>query len=311
MNANTAILATLALLLNTGAFAQVAPAAESNTSTVKQSEVGQRAEKKDIDEEITNAKLRAATGSKKSISISTAFGYAGASLLNPTSTERPQLNDNSSSADPTYLSGTIGVKYRVSDHDNLSLGFGVQYVPAYVADKSTGEKAPSAFSASSPSLDWSRVFRAGDIQHVVDVGISKYTLQEDVNDRKLNYSLGFSHQFMTSLGATPFEIGMVSSLGQEIYSEYNARGTQYSLSFAPMLEYAFTDKASFRTVYRAVSLSTQSRDVAHWNLADTTESMGFGYAITRDVYVYPNMQWKWNRVAADQTTVGFSTNINL
>jgi len=308
VNLNTAI---LALLLGSGAFAQVAPATESNTSTVKQNEVGQRAEKKDIDDEITNAKLRAATGSKKLISVSSSLAYAGASILNPTSTERPQLNSGSNAADPTNLSGNIALKYRATDHDNISLGFGVQYTPAFVKNRQTGEKASASTTASSPYLDYSRVFRAADIQNVVSATISKYTLKEDIEDAKLNYSVGLSHSFMVGVGDSKFEVGMASGLGQDIYSEYMAGSYEYNLSFSPILEYAFTDKASFRTVYRAVNMSTKVDDNARWKTADTSQSMGFGYAITRDVYVYPNMQWKWNRVASDATTVGFSTNINL
>jgi hypothetical protein len=83
------------------------------------------------------------------------------------------------------------------------------------------------------------------------------------------------------------------------------------LEFDPILEYAFTDKASFRTVYRAMTLRASNANKSSWKVSDTTESMGFGYALTRDIYLYPNMQWKWNAVAADKTTVGFSANINL
>lgn len=314
MNVNTAIFAALAtssLLLASGAIAQVAPATESNTSTVKQSEVGQRAEKKDIDQEITNAKLRASTGSKKLISISSSLNYAGASILNPTSTERPQLNSGSNAADPTNLSGNIAIKYRATDHDNLSLGFGVQYTPSFVKNRKTGEKAAASTTASSPYVDYSRVFRAGEVQNVLSASVSKYTLKEDIDDAKLNYSVGLSHSFMVGIGDSKFEIGMSSAVSQDIYSEFVDGAYQYSLGLNPILEYAFTDKASFRTVYRAVGMATQVEDNTRWKQFDASQSMGFGYAVTRDVYVYPNMQWKWNRVASDATTVGFSTNINL
>jgi hypothetical protein len=33
--------------------------------------------------------------------------------------------------------------------------------------------------------------------------------------------------------------------------------------------------------------------------------------VSRDFYVYPNVQWKWSQITADQTTIGLSTNINL
>ena len=301
----------LALLVAGGANAQTAPATESNTSAVKQSEVAPRAEKKDIDEEITNAKLRASTGAKSKISLSSSFNYSGGAITNITSTERPQLNAGQASADPTNLTGQIAVKYRATDHDNLSLGLGLQYTPSYISDRNTGEKAPAATSASTPYLDYSRVFRADDVQHVLSATFSKYTFKSDLEESGLNSELSLSHTFMTSIGTSRFEIGNATGLDREFYSREVPGGTLTSFSLNPILEYAFTDKASFRTVYRMLTLRAKNGTEDTWKAADQTQSMGFGYAITRDVYVYPNMQWKWKALASDQTTFGFSTNINL
>jgi hypothetical protein len=301
-------------LITSGVFAEE-PATETNTSTVKSSTVAPRAEKKDIDEEITNAKLRASTGAKKTISMSSSFSYAGASLKTPFSTERPQLNDGQASADPAKLTAQMGIKFRATDHDNISVGFGLDFTPSYTKDRATGAKEPARTNASSPYVSYARVFKAGEVQNVLDLTLSKYTAKEDTEETNLDYSAGLSHTMMAPIGTSKFEIGLYSFFYQEIYSKLDPGQAEqtalYQFGINPVLEYAITDKASFRTVSRWLTWTTLNSDKERATVGRQTQSMGIGYALTRDIYLYPNMQWRWSSITADQTTVGFSANINL
>ena len=124
-------------------------------------------QRKDIDEEITNKKLRASTGSKSLISLKSSFNYNGGSINAPLSQERPQLSPGTTNPEPTKLSGTISAKYRVSDHDSLSLGIGVGWLtPTYQGQKGQVE---------NPVLDYSRAFKVGIVQNVIEASIVKYT----------------------------------------------------------------------------------------------------------------------------------------
>ncbi len=303
------LVAILALMMSASAFAQQAAPEATNTMTVNTGANGTT--KKDIDEEITNKKLRASTGSKKNVSVSSTFSYAGGPLTHPTSTERPQLNDGQASADPAKLTGQVAVKWRATDHDNLSLGFGLDFTPSYTSDRRTGETQPARTNASTPYLDCSRVFKSGSVQNVLEAQISKYTAKEDVDDSKLNSEIALSHTMMVGVLAPGLEVGLYSAMVQEIYTETQPRGTLYQVLVDPVLEYAISDKVSFRTVYRALTLNARTENKDTFKAADATESMGLGFAVTRDVYLYPNMQWKWNAISADRTTVGMSANINL
>ncbi|MBC7421403.1 MAG: hypothetical protein H7328_11805 [Bdellovibrio sp.] len=310
MNSKT-LVAVAALLLGSAAYAETTTTTET-TSTVKMTEVGNNAEnRKNIDEEITNAKLRAETGSKKLWSFGSSFSYAGGSIKDPTSTERPQLNDGQVSIDPTKLTGQLSVKYRLTDHDNLNVGFGVEYTPEHTANKVTGEKVSAKSNASTPYLSYGRVFKAGDVQNVLDATISKYTADADVNESHLNYNASVSHTMMVSLGTSKAEVGLYSFFSQEIYSEQAGDNTVYQFGLNPVFEYAISDAVSFRTVSRWLTWSVSNADKERGTLAGQTQSMGVGFAATRDIYLYPNMQWKWSRLTADQTTVGFAANINL
>lgn len=312
-------LAILVALSLTGASAlaeETTPATEANTSTVKVSEVQKPEEaKKDIDDEITNARLRATTGSKKKWSFAGGFGYSGASIKNPTSTERPQLNDGQASADPVSASADLSIKYRMTENDALNFGFGMSYTPEYTKNKITGEKAKANLGASNPYVSYTRAFKAADVQHVLSASLSKYTLPEDVDDKKLAYSTSVSHTMMAPIGNSKAELGLYTFIGGELYSEANPSSTDgrtaYQFGLNPIFEYAFSDTVSFRTVSRWLTWTVLDNDYERGYLAGITQSMGVGFAVSRDIYLYPNMQWKWSQVNADQTTVGFSANINL
>lgn len=298
----------------TGAAALAQDAAsDTNTSTLKASEVKKGTDRKDIDEEITNARLRAETGSKSKWSFASNFTYSGAAINNPTSTKRPQLNDGQASADPTKLSGQVSVKYRINDHDNLNVGLGVDYTPSYErADKRT---EPSRYNASSPYVSYSRVFKAGDVQNVLEADLTKYTAKEDIEDSKLNYEAVLSHTAMAPVGTSKAEIGLYTFVAREFYQAGDKEDgyTLYQIGIDPVAEYAVTDNLSLRTVSRWLtwSIAGSGENEGKGMLAQQTQSIGVGYAITRDVYVYPNMQWKWTKFAADATTIGFTTYINL
>jgi hypothetical protein len=293
------------------AFAQAA-ATDEKATTAEQKGTEKSASKKtgDIDDEITNARLRAVTGAKTNFSFWSQFNYAGGSILTPFSSQRPQLNSQNN-ADPTNISGQVSGKYRVTEHDSIIAGVGVQYTPPYT-DPIQGNQDQST-TVQSPYVDWNHAVRWGQYQNVFDVAIQKYTLASDLN-ANLNWSWSVSHQLMREIGASKkLSLGEASSIGQDVYtSAGEGTGSIYlSVSVDPIVEYAFTEKLSFRTVYRLLQLNELSGLHDYWFVPRETESMGLGYAITRDIYIYPNIQWAWNHMTTDFTTFGFSTNINL
>jgi len=304
-------LSMLVLMAGINVWAQQA-ADQTQSSTVNNKDVkpaAAAAKTGDIDDEITNARLRAVTGAKSDFSFWSSFSYAGSSLLNPTSSQRPQLNAQNA-ADPTNLSGQVSGKYRLTEHDSLIAGVGVQYTPSFTDNSGTNQ--PTSTTVQSPYVDYNRAFRVGAYQNVIDVNISKYTLGTDVS-QNLNWAWSLSHTVMREVGESKrLSLGLSSALAEDVYTAAGQAGG-YTLQAAvePVLEYAITDKASFRTVYRMVMLNEVFGTNSNWSQATQTESAGIGYAITRDIYVYPNMQWLWNRIAADVTTVGFGANINL
>ncbi len=283
-------------------------AAESSMETPLPSQTSVKVSS-DIDDEITNARLRAVTGAKSNYSFWSQTVFLGSSLSAPLQTPRPQLNPQNG-ADPVNFSSQVGGKYRVSENDSLIAGIGLQYTPAYPDPRRGGQ--PTTTTMSQPYVDYSRAFRWGGYQNVVDVAISKYTLPAD-QDAGLNLFWSMSHQLIVELPSVKkLSLGFASFLGQDIYNTVRPKGSFYlGAGFDPVLEYALTEKLSFRTMYFMLSLSEISGEENLWKQSQQTESAGVGYAVTRDIYLYPNVGWMWGHMSADQTTVGLSANINL
>ena len=270
----------------------------------------------DIDNEITNARLRAVSGAKSAWSFSSNFNYAGSTILTPFSSIRPQLNSQNN-LDATNINGQMAVKYRMTEHDSLLMGFGIQFTPGYT-DPNSGAAIGAVTTASSPYLDYSRAFRIGTAQNVVDISISKYTLANDMNNG-LSYALSAGDQVMFDIGQSKLEVGAAAGWGQDILSgQMMSQGLpvpDYLLSqiyIEPVAEYAISDKIQLRTVYRMLLLNQDSNNRSIWATPSfQSQSIGIGYGVTRDIYLYPNMQWSWSHISADATTVGFTANINL
>src|ERR1035437_5740298 len=66
----------------------------------------------DIDEEISNAKLRAESGSKSKYSLSTTIQYTGGAISSPFAAERPNLSGLPGMQTLSSLSGRLNGRYR-------------------------------------------------------------------------------------------------------------------------------------------------------------------------------------------------------
>lgn len=320
------------MTVSSAAFAQEE---SSNTSTLKASDVQKKDEQqKDIDEEITNARMRATLGSKSKWSFKSALGYSGGSVSDPLSAIRPNYRAGANRETLPALSGTVGVNYRMTDKDNLSLTTGVKVVDPLHGDivkpardtRKGANTALSRYQVSTPSVGWSRGYRAMGAQMISDASISLYT---DSDNKDIN-SLGdvsIGQTVLADFGASKWQGGLSLSLVKEIHGgaikektllpsyqsgEYK-RGDMI-VGLYPFAEYAFSDKYSFRTVFGYFEFMNYKNEYGNntdFFQFEPYQSVGVGISITRDIYIYPNVQFTPKDIRSDRTNVALSTNINL
>ena len=82
------------------------------------------------------------------------------------------------------------------------------------------------------------------------------------------------------------------------------------LGVYPFAEYSFTDKLSARTVFGYFNYDKSKTD-SSYSYGTPYQSVGVGISLSRNMYLYPNVQFVPNDVRAERTNVGISANINM
>lgn len=286
---------------------------------------------KDIDNEITDARMRATLGSKSKFSFKSSLSYSGGSIDEPLSPVRPNYRASATIEAMTSLSGDVGFNYRLTDKDNLSFGTGITIIDPLHGDLTKSADDPrygaggsmDRYQISTPYLSWSRGYRAIDTQMISSVTYSHATDSDSVNKTKVFGAVSFSQTILANFGKSKWTGGTSISLGKNIYSgditddklvARMAAGTYKRSDFTwglfPFMQYSFTDKYSFRTVFGYFQFTRYEGDDDNVQL-EPYQSVGVGISITRDIYLYPNVQFTPRDIRSDRTNVALSANLNL
>jgi hypothetical protein len=297
----------------------------SNTSTIKMTDVQKKDEKVgDLDEEITNAKMRAESGSKSQWSMSFELNYSGGNLVDPLGSKRPNYSGIASQEGTTSLAGDISASLRLNKNNRLSLGTGVSVrdpLHSTASEVSTPASSGGASDISTPFIQWGHTARIAGQQNSFSLGYSHATKAYYTDVVKSVGDISASHVIIFDIAGSGWQPGFSTSLYYSLFKDgANAsdvvgnddRRQDYGFGFYPFVEYSFNDKYSFRTVFRPFDFSHNRSDAAGtFERSLYTQSVGVGIAVTRDLYLYPNMQFAPENLSQDVTNVGMSVTANL
>jgi hypothetical protein len=331
------ILLSLLLAGTFGAsLAQADESTSATTSVVNSAAVVQKDEAMKDNDEITNARLKATLGSKSKWSVKTALGYSGGSIDRPVADVRPAYRAGPNRPELPQLAGTVGVNYRPNDKDNVSVNTGVLMMnPLYgnIGDNAPdgrNRKKPNAtierYQVSTPSLDWSRGYKALGMQMVSEATYSHYTTS-DTSDINAIGDIAISQTLLADLGTSKWQGGLnlladVTLYGGgikngDVAADYESGAYKRDdglLALYPFAEYSFNDTYSFRTVFgyfEFIHYRDEFGNPSGLGQREPYQSVGIGISVTRDIYLYPNIQFAPKDVRSDRTNVALSTNINL
>lgn len=291
--------------------------------SVKPNDATPKTGEADVDEVITNRKLRAETGSKNKYSFSAALSYSGGTIKKPASELRPNITGSLGTQQDVKLSGTLGGKYKISSLQSISADIGVGIdKPFHSDDKSFGERS----YADNPGLTYQVVYKTAGIQNVTQFGANAYT--SDFT-RAMGYMAGlnFSQIAVYDFGGSNFSLGANFALGSNYFDKDKSstalyqgqsilRGPQqgdYSAGIYPFAEYVINDRFNVRTI-SGIWVYDHSRaqsDFWTWEKNKIYQSVGVGISITRDIYLYPNVQFMPENIKDERTNVAINANINL
>jgi hypothetical protein len=270
-------------------------------------------ENTDIDAEITNAKLRAESGSKSQWSIKANIGYNGGNLERPFGEVRPNYAGISSQDNSTSITGTIAAAYRWGKADTFRTGTGILVLTPF--------HNPKKADVSNPYLEYSRAMKIGKYQNIFDVSYTQFTQSAYKDAGYIGY-VDVNHTAIIKIDPTEWEVGMVFDVNYTFFSDGKNAGdtlqnpesgrSDYAVGIFPIAEYAFSERYSFRTVFRFLTYDHYRNDSPTSFYRELyTQSVGLGIAITRDVYLYPNIQFAPEHLTPDLTNVGLNTTINI
>ncbi len=319
------LIAIVALVGSIGAYAaqsstsstSTAAADSSATSKVKAQELKtkQPADQKDIDAEITNAKMRAESGSKSKHSFSLDIAYSGGTVNSPVAYRRPNIAGAEATPTLTSLGGEINYRYRISPEYSMTAGVGLEMIaPGFELEKGDADGGSQKYDVSNPGIGLSRSFKKGRFQNISSVSATYYTNKELTQLLHYRSSFGVGHTALTEIGTSGWQLGLSVSLATYDYSEVLGNGkfqTVNSLGIYPFVEYAINDTYNFRTVFRGSTFSSKKNNPDAYKQGEPTQSMGLGIAATRDIFLYPNIQWTWHHPTADKTNVALSATMNF
>ena len=271
----------------------------------------QAEKKEDIDNQITNARMRADSGSKNKFSVSLSLAYQGGTIEQPFGSERPEIYGDPETRSQTDISGGIDARYRFTPNDSVSLGGALAIITPFESGLNTAEDEAEL---NNPKLTYSRAFKYNETQNNFKTWFT-YGTQESWELQNLISQVGISHTLLTTLKTAPLTLGTTFQIVRNNYAnEVATARNAYSVGLFPFLEYAFNDTYSFRTVFGY--FNWRMRDVAGEDgfkefRAPSYQSIGVGLSITRDVYLYPNIQFLPEDADLEKTNVGLSTTINI
>jgi hypothetical protein len=297
----------------------------NQTSTTVPSDI-KEGDLKKIDQEITNNKMRAELGANKKYSFSAALGYSGGTVERPFSEVRPPIRSGLGARSvPATLAGTISARYKMNTNNSFSLNSGVSVITPFHGKyesntmdnpvTTSNKKQIDRFTVAEPSLSYTYAGKLGELQSVSTVGATYYTSSSAVDDAGAVANLDFSQVVAGDFG--PTTVGLVLGLSKDFYKsdltekQKDEEGL-ISLYMSPFAEYAFNDTFSFRTVFNYFAWDIAVRGEQGQIIApNPQQSMGLGMAVTRDIYLYPNIQFMPFNARSDLTNVALSTTINL
>lgn len=325
----------LALGLSGHAFAaEEKPGATEGQSSLKIEDTTNQKNKVpgDLDEEITNAKLRAESGSKSKWSLSFTTNYSGASLEKPFGRERPNTNQ-----EPTppqvRMDGTFGARMRMNKNESLSLGTG--YSMRRPFHQATGGEV------TNPYVEYGHAGKIGQTQSIFAATLTGTTARDELTLGSQG-SVTLSEVLMYDFGGSRFSVGVAADgqytqfqdnknelaryEGTEKIFTVGTRQVDGIIGIYPLMEYAFNDRINLRTVFRPLIFDHIVMKTAEgnsgWEKRRWTQSIGVGIAATRDIFLYPNFQYDWYQWQGDDfnffrettrsnSTVGLSATINI
>ena len=256
---------------------------------------------------LTDAKLKADAGSLSKLSIRGSVSYFGPTLGDLSAPDQP--NPDGSVGNYTQaMKGSVSLRYRLSSDSSISAGTGISFIKPFHGWTRT--------DTNNPFMSYDFSSRRGKLQMRNSPGFTISTVPNYANIGQVG-GVSWDNSLVYGIADTKLALSFDTALNYWIFTRAHRPGptrsggdglaSQYSISFYPGFKYNFTDKFNMNTSAGFSIYNPRGVDDAFalWNRTVTLR-LGFGYAVTRDIYFAPYLQGFVTRLTGDMTTVNFS-----
>jgi hypothetical protein len=275
----------------------------------------------DVDQIITNIKMRAETGAKARYSIATAMGYSAGPVNNVLSDFRPNLSGGTGSTNFSSYSFTVSGKYNLSNQHALFAGIGGRWITPLSegtpkstnpAKNYTGDEV----DVENPYVTYQYLYRLWGVQSSFSATETFYT---NSNLQRLGYVTNWSigQNSLWDIGATGLTFGLNLAFNLGYFDKHTAYAkamqSTYGITLTPALEYRVNNWMNMRTDLYIFSVQHRRNKEELTTVVRQKVVQGFtlGFALTRDVYISPGIQWNPSEMKPNRTTTWLSANINI
>lgn len=272
------------------------------------------------DQLITNRRLRSESGSLSKWSVSSGFNYQGGSLAHPKDAARPNIVKGADALTLQNFTGDIGVRYRVTKLFSLTASTGVfMTTPFHDSIRTNNKKLQKNFDENHQKMTVNDPFLKATYVNKFNVyqSVSQFKITHITNNQqKLDgYRWNFygSQQFMHNVADTKFSYGVNIALQMYTFNgDDNLTLTDQVHGVYPALEYEISEKLNFRTTFGTfVYQHIRNQDNWTYEKRKAYQSVGLGILLSRDVFLYPNIQYIPSDIRSDRTNIALSASINF
>ena len=277
-----------------------------------------------VDDLLTNNNLRALSGSKSRWSVASQFDYLGGTVNEPLSQDRPDISGASGNTLKSDLDGAISAKYNLNPTNAILAGIGLRWIAPLAGSQLTNYNG-TTFDVMNPYVQYQHIYKWEGIQSVLQVTDMQWT-QADYTILGYANQINVDQENMYEIGKSKLTVGASTQLQYQFFNQSGAVNTPtgfipdvsayqsvYLFTIAPVIEYQLSSKVNLRTLVNAWTYEHYGNQAGPFSFVHDAiyQSVGVGISVTRDIFLYPNLQFLPGQLEADLTNVGITATINL
>ncbi len=291
--------------------------APDSTSTLQIQDVEASAKSDaEVDQILTNRKMRADSGSRSKYSVSVGLGYGGGSLERPLDDARPNIAEGPGTTDFASMGGSISAKYSLRSTHALLAGTGIRWITPLAGRSTpagyTGEKV----DVNNPYGIYQYIYNWLGLQAVVQAQLNYFTASDLIRDGYVS-TLGLSQNSAYLIPGSGLTLGAHAYVGVGYFNDDSPRAkanqSDYSFGFSPFVEYQFTDRLNLRTGTNLLILPHMRSSTDPWTFRrqKVTQNIGLGISVARDLFISPGVDFIISDIRSDRSTISLSASLNL